>query len=46
MLDVIAILLSGVAAFLILAPLVKKYCEWKEEMQADEEGGEDDVHDN
>lgn len=43
MLDVIAILLSGVAAFLILAPLVKMYHEWKEEMQ---EGGEDDVHDN
>lgn len=39
MLDTIIILLSGIAVFLILAPLVKFYHETKEEMQ---EGGADD----
>ena len=40
MMDTILILLSGIAAFLILAPLVKWYVEGKEEM---DEGSEDDV---
>lgn len=40
MLDTIIIFLSGIAVFLILAPLVKFYHEMKEEMQ---EGGEGDV---
>jgi hypothetical protein len=39
MLDTIIIFLSGIAVFLILAPLVKWYVEAKEEMQ---EGGADD----
>lgn len=41
MLDTIIILLSGIAVFLILAPLVKWYVEAKEEMQ---ERSEDDVY--
>ena len=45
MAEQIAIWISGVIAFLIIAPIVKWYVEGKEEMEAmdAEERGEDDV---
>ena len=41
MIEARAILLSGVAAFLILAPLVKWYVEAREEMQEWEDEDDD-----